>query len=472
MDNNFDEENLNNTPEEAVPNVPAEGQALRGGRFNQDHTGSSTGSSTKNDDLGAAKSQSYNPNEKSTSKEAYTPSASGNLNRQSRRGNGKLYAGVTAVALVVSSAGGYLGTKLAGQNQASTVLSPTATVTTASPSSAQNSSAISSSNGNGNIQSILAKVEPAIVDVSTTGFQSSGIFGGTSQFQAAGTGMIISSSGEVLTNAHVVANASSINVTLLGKTTSYTATVIGSNPAHDVALLQIHGASNLPTVTFGNSNQIQVGDNVVAIGNALALQGLPTVTQGIVSGLNRSLPTNTTTLNNLIQTDAPINPGNSGGPLVNSSGQVIGMNTAIISSTGTEPAQNIGFAESISSVLPIVAQIQAHPNPPSASATASSRGYLGVAVQNLTSPLALQLGLPATATGALVDQVTPGSPAYNAGISSGSVITKVDSTIVTSDALLVTVVQSHKAGDNISVTWENSNGTSTANVTLAPVPTA
>ena len=385
----------------------------------------------------------------------------------SRGRYGRVLLGAGAIAAVVGGAAGFGGYKLA---QSTTPVTTALTAPTAVP---QNTSVITSGNGTTNIQAVLAKVEPAIVDISTTGYQSNGFFGGSSAFQAAGTGMIMTSNGLVLTNAHVIANANSIKVTLLGQTKSYNAKVIGANTTHDVAVIQIEGASNLPTVTFGKSSALQVGDSVVAVGNALALQGLPTVTQGIVSGLHRSLSTANSTLNDLIQTDAPINPGNSGGPLVNSSGQVIGMNTAIIASTGTEPAQNIGFAEAIDSVLPVAQQIEAHPNPnTTSSGSLSSKPYLGVAVQNMNSALANQLGLPANTTGALVDQVVPGSPANNAGITPGSVIEKVGSTTIDSDTALVNAIQSRKAGDSVTIAWVNSSGQYSASLTLASAPTA
>lgn len=438
------------------------------GRFSQDYSTSEINETNASSSSSKGFSRDQDQDEPT---QTSTTSQPGLPQHERRRGNAKLYVGVAGIALIMSSVGGYLGTKMAGFNSAKTA-SPLLPVTTAAPSSARNTSAITPSGGASNIQAILAKVEPAIVDISTTGFQSNGFFGSSSQFKAAGTGMILTANGEVLTNAHVIANASSIKVTLLGQSTSYNATVIGADTAHDVAVLQIHGASKLPTVTFGKSSALQVGDSVVAIGNALALQGLPTVTQGIVSGLNRTLSSSTNTLDKLIQTDAPINPGNSGGPLVNSAGDVIGMNTAIISGTGSEPAQNIGFAESIDSVLPIVSQILAHPNANRSTATISQRGYLGVAVQNLTAAIASQLGLPSGTSGALVDQVSPGSPAFGAGISAGSVITKVGSTAINSDANLVTAVQSHKAGDSLAVTWVNGSGQNSAKITLAPAPTA
>lgn len=399
------------------------------------------------------------------------PIAQKQRTQRRRRGNGRLFAGVALTALVVSAVGGYGGYKLASSTTTSTTV-PSAVQTNAT-TTAQAAAAITSGNGAMSIQAILAKVEPAIVDISTTGVQSNGFFGGSSSFSAAGTGMIMTPDGKVLTNAHVVANASTIRVTLLGQSKSYNATVIGRDTAHDVAVLQIQGASNLPTVTFGKSSALQVGDSVVAIGNALALQGMPTVTQGIVSGLNRTLQSSTSTLSGLIQTDAPINPGNSGGPLVNASGQVIGMNTEILTGTGTAPAQNLGFAESIDSVLPIVAKIEAHPNTfTTPTPVTGQTAYLGVAVETLTPSIASQLGLPTSLNGALVDQVTAGAPANQAGITPGSVITNVNSKAITSASSLVTAIHSHKPGQSLTVKWVNAQGTNSATVTLAAAPTA
>jgi len=214
----------------------------------------------------------------------------------------------------------------------------------------------------GDIQSILASVLPAVVSIDTSSFRGSGGLGGF--VQGAGTGMIIESSGVVVTNNHVVEGAQTVSVTLYGQTKQFAAKIIGTDPAKDIALVQIEGAGKaLPTVRFGDSNKAQQGDGVLAIGNALALAGGPTVTEGIVSASNRSLTATTdngTTenLTGLIQTDAPINPGNSGGPLVNSSGEVIAMNTAVAtSSQGNAPAQNVGFAIAVDEIRTIVAQI-------------------------------------------------------------------------------------------------------------------
>ena len=214
----------------------------------------------------------------------------------------------------------------------------------------------------GDIQSILASVLPSVVSIDTSSFRGVGGLG--SFVQGAGTGMIIEPSGVILTNDHVIAGAQSVTVTLYGQVKQFPAKVIGTDPEKDIALVQVEGAGDsLPTVQFGNSDAAKQGDGVLAIGNALALAGGPTVTEGIVSALNRSLTATTdegTTenLTGLIQTDAPINPGNSGGPLVNSSGQVVAMNTAVAtSSQGNAPAQNVGFAIAVDEIRTVVNQI-------------------------------------------------------------------------------------------------------------------
>ena len=172
----------------------------------------------------------------------------------------------------------------------------------------------------GDVQSILASVLPAVVSIDTSSFRGVGAVG--SYVQGAGTGMIIKSSGVILTNNHVIEGAQTVTVTLYGQVKQFPAKIIGTDAVKDIALVQVEGAGHsLPTVSFGNSNAAQQGDGVLAIGNALALAGGPTVTEGIVSALNRSLIATTDNgtsenLTGLIQTDAPINPGNSGGPLV------------------------------------------------------------------------------------------------------------------------------------------------------------
>jgi S1-C subfamily serine protease len=200
--------------------------------------------------------------------------------------------------------------------------------------------------GGFDVQSVLSKVGNAVVAVEVT---QQGRFGTAS---AAGSGFIISNDGYVLTNNHVVDGASAITVTF-SDGTSENATVVGTDATHDLAVLKIadlHGATPL---TFADTSTLQVGDEVLAIGNALDLGDSPTVTEGIVSAKDRSIQTDTESLQGLIQTDAAINPGNSGGPLVNGAGQVVGINTA-----GVQGANNVGFAIDINTVTSVIAQLE------------------------------------------------------------------------------------------------------------------
>jgi serine protease Do len=203
----------------------------------------------------------------------------------------------------------------------------------------------------GEISGILAKDVPAVVAITTDGGPVLGRGGGGG---GAATGFVIDPDGIVVTNDHVVADARSINVTTSeGKKLS--ARVLGQDASHDLAVLKVDG-TNLPAVELGNSDQVQVGDDVVAIGNALDLDGGLSATRGIVSGLHREIPTQTGgQLTGLIQTDAAINPGNSGGPLVDAQGRVIGINTAI---ANPSTAQNVGFVIPITQAKPIIDRLR------------------------------------------------------------------------------------------------------------------
>jgi serine protease Do len=203
----------------------------------------------------------------------------------------------------------------------------------------------------GDISGILAKDVPAVVAITTDGGPVLGRGGGGG---GAATGFVIDPSGIIVTNDHVVADARSINVTTSdGKKLS--ARVLGQDASHDLAVLKVEG-TNLPAVELGDSDQVQVGDDVVAIGNALDLDGGLSATRGIVSGLHREIPTeNGARLAGLIQTDAAINPGNSGGPLVDAQGRVVGINTAI---ANPSTAQNVGFVIPISQAKPIIDRLR------------------------------------------------------------------------------------------------------------------
>jgi putative serine protease PepD len=313
-------------------------------------------------------------------------------------------------------------------------------------------------NGVTNIETVIGKVLPAIVSIDAKGPApaSQSIFGGSGAVQEdQGTGMIITSNGEVVTNNHVIAGATTITVTLYGSLKALPATLVDTDPTNDVALLQINNQSNLPTVTYGNSDNVQVGDGVVAIGNALGLSaGTPTVTQGIISAKGRSVQASdssgnsTENLTNMFQTDAAINPGNSGGPLVDSSGRVIGMNTAVASSAdGTSQAQNIGFAipsNKIGKLLPALRSKSINSQQPSGTA------FLGVSLETLTSQLRSEYNFKPT-QGAVVLQVQSGSPADTAGMQQGDVITAFQGKAVTSADQLATAIQADKPGQTVKI---------------------
>jgi S1-C subfamily serine protease len=300
------------------------------------------------------------------------------------------------------------------------------------------------------IQGILARVEPAVVSINTRGFSEGGLFE-VEPSSGAGTGMVMSPDGLVLTNAHVVAGATSIKVKFSDGTVR-DGTVVGSNRSVDVALVKVQGARGLPTVALGQSKDLQVGDAVVAIGNALALPGGPTVTEGIVSAKDRSLRTEVGELENVIQTDAAINPGNSGGPLVNAQGEVVGVNTAVAGN-----AQNIGFAIGIDTIKPLIEELR----------TGGSRtvAFLGVSSSTVDEETANRLGISAS-EGALVVQVAPGSPAQQAGLRQVDVVTRVDDTSISSSGDLVAAVRRHKPGEKVRVTWRRGDQERTATVAL------
>ncbi|TML62964.1 MAG: PDZ domain-containing protein [Actinobacteria bacterium] len=298
------------------------------------------------------------------------------------------------------------------------------------------------------IQQVLSAIEPAVVAVRTQAFRRGPFF----PTQGAGSGVILTADGEVLTNAHVVDGATDIEVTLIGERTARAADVVGVDTTADVALIKIRNASGLPTVKLGSSADLRVGDSVVAIGNALDLGATPTVTEGIVSALNRSIDAPDESLAGLIQTDAAINPGNSGGPLVDAKGEVVGMNTAIAGD-----AQNIGFALAIDRIKPVVDKLRAHPGQSASGSTTPNSGgaFLGVNVADDPNG------------GADVARIVSGSPADKAGLRAGDVVTAIDGTKVTGADDLVAAVQRHRPGDTVSITFTRGSNTQTVKVKLA-----
>jgi putative serine protease PepD len=367
-----------------------------------------------------------------------------------KRGRGGLIAGVVVLSLVVGGLAGGLGGYLASHSGTDAGLSaleqqPPARQTANAP--------------NGSVQAVANKVLPVVVTIAAE-FQSQGNVSGDT-----GSGVIISSGGDILTNNHVIAGAANgghLHVIFAsGRTVD--ATIVGRDPTTDIAVIRAQGVSGLPIAQLGRSDDLSVGQDVVAIGAPFELSG--TVTSGIISSLHRpteagdgSAASQTTVLD-AIQTDAPINPGNSGGPLVDMQGQVIGINSAIYSpNSGGPQAQSgnvgIGFAIPINQARRTADQIVRTGN--------ATQTVLGVKVEDNTPT---QGGQPSILpNGALITQVNPGGPADKAGLKPGSVVVRADGRLVTSSDGLVAAVHAAAPGDRMQLTLSNG---ATITVTLA-----
>jgi S1-C subfamily serine protease len=361
----------------------------------------------------------------------------------------RIAAFLVLIAVVAAAAGAGIGWSLA---RAVNPSSHQVSQSTSQPESPITQVTPGSSNGNTSTEAIAAKVAPAIVNINTT----------LGNGQAAGTGMIISSNGEILTNNHVVTGSTSITVTVQGRSQSYTAHVVGVNVSQDVAVIQIDGGvSGLSTVTFADSSSVQVGDSVVAIGNALGRGGEPPATQGHVTALNQTITASegrqsSETLSGMIQSDALIYQGDSGGALVNTSGQVIGMITAGEAQGFRSAASDVGYAVSANTAVSQANRIRAHE--PASDLTYGQVGYLGVSIQSSGSGAALVVG------------VQPGSPAASAGITVGSTITSIGGTATSSPDSLGNAIKAHRPGESVSIKWTTQSGASrTATVTLGGV---
>jgi S1-C subfamily serine protease len=374
-----------------------------------------------------------------------------------RRRRLAMTASVAAVGLAVGAGAVYAmeGTSIAAMTSASTALSTS---------------------------QIASRVDPGLVDiVSSLGYQSA---------EAAGTGMVVTSSGEVLTNNHVIDGATSIKVTDIGNGRTYTATVVGYNKTDDVAVLQLQGASGLSTASFGNSSDVTAGDKVVALGNAGGKGGTPSVAAGRVTALNQAITAsdegsgNSENLTGMIETNANIQPGDSGGSLVNAEGQIIGMDTAASSSSemsspfGSSPSgqssssssaqsQTQAFAIPINRALSIASEIEAG----SASSTVhiGATGFLGVEVGS--SGNSFMPGGEQDSSGVTVAGTLPGSPAAQAGLSEGDVIDSINGHAVSSSSDIQSAIGQDHPGDKVSVAWTDQYGqTHTSTMTLANGP--
>jgi S1-C subfamily serine protease len=329
---------------------------------------------------------------------------------------------------------------------------------------------------------IAARVDPALVDVvSTDGYQ-----GATSE----GTGIVLTSTGEILTNNHVIEGATSIKVIDIGNGKTYTATVVGYDASHDVAVIQAQDASGLTTASLGDSSSVTAGDSVTALGNAEGKGGTPAVASGTVTALNQSITASdelssvSEQLTGLIETNAPIEPGDSGGPLVNSYGQVIGMDTAASSNyqfQGQSSTATQAYSIPINAALSIAKQIESSTT--SADVHVGATAFLGLQIGSSSSSNGFggsggfggQSGQSGqgSASGVTVGGTVSGSPAASAGITEGDAITAVGGTSVSSPEDVAHALVKYHPGDSISVSWVDQSGQShTASLTLASGPAA
>ncbi len=369
--------------------------------------------------------------------------------RPKRRGHRRYRAGSVAVILAAAVAGLGAGHVMVGSSTSNAASTSAATLSLAQ---------------------VEANVDPSLVDVVSTLDYG--------QAEAAGTGIVLSSSGEVLTNNHVVEGATSIAVTDIGNGKTYTATVVGYDVTSDVAVIKLQGASGLQTASLGNSSTVAAGESVVAIGNAGGAGGTPSAAPGTVTGLHQSITASDESsgsseqLTGLVETNANIQPGDSGGPLVNASGQVVAIDTAASSTfefqlVGSQDASGTkGYAIPINEALSLAKQIETGKS--SLSVHIGNSAFLGVEVASTSSYYASG---PA-ASGATVVGVLSGSPADEAGLASGVTITSVGGRAVASPTSLKDIMDQLHPGQKVTVSWVDQSGNSyKATIKLASGPT-
>jgi S1-C subfamily serine protease len=335
--------------------------------------------------------------------------------------------GVVLVAAVFGLLGGIIGTYVA--QEANLVDLNTSESTTQITSAPVVVAEDDGSSGGSLIAQVAERLANSVVTISTTVSDDFGSGRGV------GTGVVLTSDGEILTNAHVIEDASEVVVRFAGETEPRVAKVLASDLGNDLALIKVD-ATGLIAATFAKPGSVKVGDTVVAIGYALALDGGPTVTSGIVSALKRTIETDSGALNSLIQTDAAISSGNSGGPLVNLKGEVVGINTAVARGDSDSAANNIGFSISVDEVLIVIEQLREQAN-----GVERKEGFLGV-------------GLAARddgGQGAIITNVQPGSPADKAGILIDDVVLAVDGEPIDGQAGLVAAIRDAEPGQTVKI---------------------
>ena len=379
--------------------------------------------------------------------------------KKKKKFNGKRVAR-SAVALVLAAAmgfaGGFVGAKFGGSGKV--VIQQVAPSSTADSASGSDSSitAASSSGSSLTTEQVADLVSPSVVVITTEQvvYSQWSWYGQNQVESGAGSGVIISSDGYILTCAHVVDGASTITVTIGDK--DYTATLVGEDTTSDIAVIKID-ADGLTPATVGDSDGLKVGQSVMAVGNPLGELG-GTVTGGMISALNRSVTiqsTNSTNTMSLIQMDASVSPGNSGGGLFNMNGELVGIVNAKSSSSD---AEGLGFAIPINDAIKVAQELLEN-------GYVTGRPYLGITYLAVTdAQTASQLGV--NAYGVYVVEVVKGGPAEKAGLQAGDRIVSVDGTEIASKDDLGTLMQKHTAGDTLSITIARDGQMQTVNVTL------
>ena len=379
--------------------------------------------------------------------------------KKKKKFNGKRVAR-SAVALVLAAAmgfaGGFVGAKFGGSGKV--VIQQVAPSSTADSASGSDSSitAASSSGSSLTTEQVADLVSPSVVVITTEQvvYSQWSWYGQNQVESGAGSGVIISSDGYILTCAHVVDGASNITVTINDK--DYTATLVGEDTTSDIAVIKID-ANGLTPATVGNSDSLKVGQNVMAVGNPLGELG-GTVTGGMISALNRSVTiqgSSSVNTMSLIQMDASVSPGNSGGGLFNMNGELVGIVNAKSSSSD---AEGLGFAIPINDAIKVAQELLEN-------GYVTGRPYLGITYLAVTdAQTASQLGV--NAYGVYVVEVVKGGPAEKAGLQAGDRIVSVDGTEIASKDDLGTLMQKHAAGDTLSITIARDGQMQTVNVTL------
>jgi putative serine protease PepD len=346
---------------------------------------------------------------------------------------------VATVAFAAGAVGVLIGTKLVDRTPA--------------PPAVPSGQAIDVSTRTGDLPridvgAVSEAVAPSVVTISADVAQ------GEAAGESIGTGIITTSDGEVVTNAHVVAGASKIRVRLTGETEPREARLVAIDPGNDLALLRIAG-TGFPPARFADPGSVGVGDEVVAIGYALDLDGQPSVTLGIVSAVDRTVMTATGALDGLIQTDAAISSGNSGGPLVNAAGEVVGIDTAVLRGGEATASTNIGLAISNAEALPVIASLREH-----SVGAQRAEGYIGVGLEDRVDG----------GQGAVVTSVESGAPAGDSGLEAGDIVIEVAGVAMEGAAGVIAAVKDSQPGDQVAVVVLRGGDSHTVDVVLATRP--